>query len=367
MRMVTRHLPIIALLPLLCLLAACGQTPAPPGMKLGKPYTVDGKTYYPDYDPSYDKIGMASWYGPGFDGKRTASGEVFNQEDLTAAHPTLPMPSLVRVTNLKNGHSVIVRINDRGPFASNRIIDLSKRAAEKIGMLSTSEVRVQFLKDETDAYVASLQNSSFRKDEMLAINAKATRDQRDSVIRSTEPSDSENSQLVETTVSDTHTGDTVSDAAPVMSVKSDDLASNMQSNTETKPVNIFSPPEAKLKPSHGIVKEAQADEEVAEKPTAPFTPPAKKDPKILTSEVVETPTAKSGFYIQAGSFSSEENAQKLSSKLAGIGHIDVAKVDTSNKTWWRVRVGPFKQQEAAASALEQVHAANVPDARIIHQ
>src|SRR5579884_3870640 len=108
-------------LPLLLALSACqqgGNTPS--GMKLGKPYAIDGRTYYPEYDPTYDKIGEASWYGPGFHGKYTASGEIFNQNDLTAAHPTLPMPSLVRVTNLTNGHSLIVRINDRGPFKSNR-------------------------------------------------------------------------------------------------------------------------------------------------------------------------------------------------------------------------------------------------------
>src|SRR5277367_2014050 len=106
---------IIRLLSLFLLLfaAACQQQQAGiPGMKLGKPYVVDGKSYYPEYDPTYDKIGEASWYGPGFHGKYTASGEVYNQNELTAAHPTLPMPSLVRVTNLGTGKSLIVRIND---------------------------------------------------------------------------------------------------------------------------------------------------------------------------------------------------------------------------------------------------------------
>src|SRR5271156_5524577 len=91
---------------LLLSLSACQeQQTATPGMKLGKPYVVDGVYYRPEYDPTYDKIGEASWYGPGFHGKYTASGEIFDQNQLTAAHPTLPMPSLVRVTDLQNGRS----------------------------------------------------------------------------------------------------------------------------------------------------------------------------------------------------------------------------------------------------------------------
>src|SRR5262249_34632217 len=126
-------------------LAACQSVPPEPGMKLGKPYMVEGRIYFPEYEPTYDKTGEASWYGPGFHGKYTANGEVFNQNDLTAAHPTLPMPSLVRVTNLQNGRSLIVRVNDRGPFKSGRIIDLSKASAWRLGILSVAHVRVEFL------------------------------------------------------------------------------------------------------------------------------------------------------------------------------------------------------------------------------
>src|SRR5271170_4360406 len=146
--MVMRHKYFYSLLFILAL-AACNSVPPEPGMKLGKPYSVDGEMYYPEYEPDYDRTGEASWYGPGFHGKYTASGEVFNQNDLTAAHPTLPMPSLVRVTNLQNGKSLIVRINDRGPFKSHRIIDLSKETAKQLGIRSVARVRVQFLKEET--------------------------------------------------------------------------------------------------------------------------------------------------------------------------------------------------------------------------
>ncbi len=121
--------------------------------KVGLPYKINGVWYVPKEDYTYDKTGIASWYGPKFHRKRTANGERFNKYDMTAAHPTLPMPSIVRVTNLENGKSVKVRINDRGPFARNRIIDLSKKAAQKLDMIGqgTARVRVQYLDDESEA------------------------------------------------------------------------------------------------------------------------------------------------------------------------------------------------------------------------
>lgn len=98
--------------------------------QVGKPYKVKGKWYHPKEDPDYRNSGMASWYGDAFHGRLTANGEVYDMTHLTAAHPTMPLPSYARVTNRANGSSVIVRINDRGPFAHGRIIDLSRRAAE---------------------------------------------------------------------------------------------------------------------------------------------------------------------------------------------------------------------------------------------
>lgn len=126
--------------------------------KVGKPYEIKGITYAPQHEPNYDKMGVASWYGPGFHGKKTANGERFNTHELTAAHPTLPIPSIVEVTNLDNGRAVKVRINDRGPFASDRIIDLSKAAAENLDIVraGTANVRVKLLPEETlDYFVAS--------------------------------------------------------------------------------------------------------------------------------------------------------------------------------------------------------------------
>ena len=97
---------------------------------VGKPYQVAGRWYTPAEDPDYNKSGLASWYGPNFHGRKTANGEIYDQYHLSAAHPTFPLPSYARVTNEKNGKSIVVRVNDRGPFAHNRIIDVSSKAAD---------------------------------------------------------------------------------------------------------------------------------------------------------------------------------------------------------------------------------------------
>ncbi len=111
--------------------------------RVGKPYMVAGRTFVPEEDLGYKAEGYASWYGRDFHGRLTANGEVFDQESITAAHPTLPMPSYVRVTNLSNRKSLIVRINDRGPFHGNRVIDLSHKSAQLLGFKDNGVARVR--------------------------------------------------------------------------------------------------------------------------------------------------------------------------------------------------------------------------------
>lgn len=115
--------------------------------RVGKPYVVAGTTYTPTEDPTYVAEGLASWYGDDFHGRLTANGEVFDMTSLTAAHPTMPLPSYARVTNLANGKSLIVRVNDRGPYHGNRIIDVSNNAATMLGFRSNGigRVRVEYV------------------------------------------------------------------------------------------------------------------------------------------------------------------------------------------------------------------------------
>jgi rare lipoprotein A len=126
--------------------------PAPPASyKVGNPYQINGQWYYPAEDYSYVETGIASWYGPGFHARTTANGERFDENALTAAHRTLPLPSAVRVTNLENGRAVVLRVNDRGPFARGRIIDVSRRGAQLLGFASkgTAKVRIEILSEES--------------------------------------------------------------------------------------------------------------------------------------------------------------------------------------------------------------------------
>lgn len=111
--------------------------------RVGKPYMVAGRTYTPETSEGYQVEGLASWYGRDFHGRLTANGEVFDMESISAAHPTLPLPSYVRVTNLANRRSLIVRVNDRGPFHGNRVIDLSHRSAQLLGFKDNGVARVK--------------------------------------------------------------------------------------------------------------------------------------------------------------------------------------------------------------------------------
>jgi len=133
--------------------------------KVGSTYTALGQRYTPKEDYNYSETGMASWYGSDFHNKRTANGEVYNMYAVTAAHRTLPLPSIVRVTNLENGKSIIARVNDRGPYVKNRIIDLSQKGAELLGYKTkgVTKVKVEIMAKESRAL----------KEAMIASNNKA--------------------------------------------------------------------------------------------------------------------------------------------------------------------------------------------------
>lgn len=386
MSQMTRIFSLSRLFPLLLLATACAKSEPPVvGMKIGKPYAVEGKTYTPAYEPSYDKVGEASWYGPGFHGKYTASGERFNQDDLTAAHPTLPMPSLVRVTNLTNGKSVIARINDRGPFKSNRIIDLSKKTAMTIGLLSTGKVRVQYLPNETAEYIDTYKSSG------KAMSMTAFNDRR----AASEPEDDDDEQIVEASDATTNLGQTVTEAAPIQSVSSGTLSGSVKSNDLPAPdaasgVKVTPMTYADKggeqryirdetgQPVHlkGASDHDSTYEEKAPTPVAAAKPVAKlaAKPSLIKDAAADeapkkaalAPSGAAAYHIQVGSFASEENARKLHGKLSAIAPVNIVKLDAAGKEWWRVRLGPFASNSEASAALDKVHEAGLADARIVH-
>jgi rare lipoprotein A len=137
------------------MLAACGSSgpPAPPAggpgphFKIGQPYKINGRWYHPEFVTEYEATGVASWYGHDYHGRLTANGEVYDMYALTAAHPTLQLPSVVEVVNLENGRSLVLRVNDRGPFVDDRLIDLSLAAARELSFerQGLAQVQVRYL------------------------------------------------------------------------------------------------------------------------------------------------------------------------------------------------------------------------------
>ena len=145
-----RSLSVLVLGLVSVVLGACqSNLEGPQGghFKIGKPYQINGEWYYPRMVDRYREVGVASWYGHPFHGRKTANGEIYDMHGMTAAHPTLPLPSIARVTNLENDRTITVRVNDRGPFAKRRIIDLSRRAAWELGFKDqgTAKVEVVYL------------------------------------------------------------------------------------------------------------------------------------------------------------------------------------------------------------------------------
>lgn len=329
-------------------LTACGTAgKAPTAVKLGKPYSVEGQTYVPEQDDGYDEEGVASWYGPGFHGNLTANGETFDSHALTAAHPTLPMPSFVRVTNLKNGKAVVVRINDRGPFAKGRIIDLSHAAAKRIDMKGIARVRVQYMRAETEQYWADkgLKTGAIKFAENSPVNAPTLDEMED--VASNEA------------------------AAPILSV----------SESEITPASKPSKVTERMRPKFSLVSSAEA----AEVPIAHSNLQQEiEDEKPQNGDLgggglkplVDKPPMRvpktedshgDRYFVQAGAFSHEENAHALARKISSVGEVTVSPIQGKNGMLYRVWVGPAPSREAAEATKGKLGTFGVDGARIVKE
>lgn len=150
---------------------------ASPHYKIGAPYKIDGRWYTPKVDEDYDEIGVASWYGDAFHKKLTANGEIFDKRRISAAHKTLPLPTLVEVENLENGRKIVVRVNDRGPFVGDRVIDLSHAAADELGFTAKglAKVRVRYVGETDVTALAALPGDKATKPVKLAAKKEPAR------------------------------------------------------------------------------------------------------------------------------------------------------------------------------------------------
>lgn len=275
--------------------------------KVGAPYQVSGIWYYPHEDFSYDETGIASWYGQSFHMQRTANGEIFNKNELTAAHKTLPLPTLARVTNLENGRSIVVRINDRGPFSGSRLIDMSERGAQLLGFekQGTAKVRVQVLADESKAIADAMRHYGGGTTTSLVSNSL------------------------------------VGEAPPPQSAALVPVSSQA--------IEEPSPESAQLEPIKTTPQIHQAL--LSTRPV----------PEVVQMRV----SGSNQIFIQAGAFTVLENATKLQQKLASVGHVEVSNTILNGSRFYRVRVGPIKDVVVADRLMSRVSRLGAPHPRII--
>jgi len=306
---------LIILLSALCVLSACSeielgshlmkQVPSITGQKehvgyfkVGSPYRIKGKLYRPKEKYQLSETGIASWYGPGFHGKLTANGEIFNKYELTAAHRTLQMPSIARVTNLENGRSIIVRINDRGPFAHDRIMDLSEKAAEILGMKTqgTARVRVDVLEKESRQVGSAAKDGRSTRGVEMALNR----------------------------------GQSINDDMPLVIAKPVSKPITAQSYTTASAPDET--PSGKMF-DQILIKQASA---------APTRKPIVARPVVSNQNI----------FIQTGAFSNEDNAMTMKTALYNVGEpVNIIKSVEGGAPVYRVKIGPV---ESVAKAEDVV-------------
>lgn len=374
----------ISSLCMVLLVSACAQKPANTGtstapakayVKVGKPYTVGGVTYVPSHQPNYKKEGMASWYGPGFHGKSTANGETFNKWQLTAAHPTLPMPSLVRVTHLKSGKSIVARINDRGPFSGGRIIDLSRRSAEELGMIGegVARVRVEYLPEETDRLM-QLVNAGKRPFEV---------DIENEVLRPVQLARGEN-----TAPARVHDKRSIWEKiSPVSSAEASEPPARLpQVSQSTQSTQVSQPPyqpkdyasnqpvavnSNELPPLSAPVSGGSVYDVLPDDSSSAVSKPASKpsvQPKpSAEKELPDHPDLSKhteGYFVRLATFSTKERAESLSNTFAPHKLI-IEPIETNGRMLYRTRVGPVPTKSTADRLIAKAYAAGLKDAFIV--
>jgi len=308
-------------------LAACAETelivhtaksvstdkkrPAPVGdYKVGKPYQINGQWYYPAENFEYVETGIASWYGPNFHGKPTANGEIFDENLITAAHRTLPLPSAVRITNLENGRTINLRVNDRGPFARGRIIDVSRRGAQLLGFEQngTAKVRVEILPNDS------------RQLKLAALNRKG-------------------GQVDQPQIASSPRQDVVATPLP-------NSGKPVQQTSNTAPT----PPTPTMPTTTA---------------PAPELPRAGPAIPVLSEQVDVIAVPPTGIFVQTGAFSKFENALRMRDRVDDLGSTQISRFKVAGTELYRVRIGPLQNVAVADATLIRVTSAGVRDARLI--
>jgi rare lipoprotein A len=338
--------------------------PVPKGggrYKVGAPYRLNGQLFVPQEVGRYDTTGVASWYGELFHGRRTANGEIYDMEALTAAHPTLPMPSLARITNLQNGRSLVVRVNDRGPYARGRAIDLSWAVASllQVQRAGTAPVRIQYLgpaplngDDSYERQVLAHQRWAGPHVAFAASPAKAMRYRR----AASEPAAFYGNGRQRTSMAP---------AVPVTSYSADPVG------FDTRPMAGAGQPRktASLPPSVKAPVTAAAGHVSAAPPSraSATAPPFGKaasvaSPRRHTAPVSAKAQRQRPAYIEAGLFPDQRLAERLASTLTDLAPVALEPETIGGATLHRLRVGPFANQMEAEAAVVRMRAAGLTGA-----
>jgi rare lipoprotein A len=323
--------------------------------KVGKPYDIKGVTYTPAWDPNYDETGIASWYAGEFTGQPTANGELYDPNQLTAAHRTLPLPSLVRVTNLENGRALIVRLNDRGPYAQNRIIDLSRRCAQLLGMeqKGTAKVRVQILAKESLALADAARHGQLATSVADAIETNPT----------TAPPVVAGNEAVATP-------EIGSEPQPVQNFS---VAPRIEKETLPAPTTLSPAPPTQAERHEKATPLADAagglkvvnEKAVITQETGETLPGKSVGGRYLPPQKVQKEkVGKTKIYVQAGAFSQLDNANKMRDRLHTLG-TQILPVTVNGKQLYRVRVGPLANVPSADAELQRVIDAGASEAKIV--
>lgn len=366
----------------LSLLSACAgksstgssTAPAKSYVKVGTPYTVKGVTYTPSHQPAYKEEGLASWYGPGFHGRSTANGETFDKWELTAAHPTLPMPSLVRVTHLKTGKQIVVRINDRGPFAKGRIIDLSRRAAEELGTIGegVARVRVEYMPEES-AKLMELVEAGRRPFDVDIENEvlKPVQLARGESVNYADARTHDRRSIWEkmSVVSSAEASEPPKPSQPATVVAANDSNARMVQSSELPPLSA--PAGGNTSVSNAAPMNTGSIYDVLpDNGRQPIPPPSGSKPAVTTgatrSDSVPTHASikTTGYYVRLATFSSKERAEGLVKTFAPNDLI-IEPMEVQGRTLYRTRVGPLHSKSEADRMINKAFSIGLKDAYIV--
>lgn len=315
--------------------------------KIGNPYTLKGITYVPHVDYTYDAIGIASWYGEPFHGQATANGETYDMNDLTAAHKTLPLPSLVEVTNLDNGRTIQLRVNDRGPFADERIIDISRRGAQLLGFQNQgiTRVRVRILADESRRLAVA---AGGNPNVVLAGNSSPAPSY---AARSVRPADPARVLATPMSAPPTASKPAASPSArPAMSAPSAARAPVIAPARPSAPSTVTAAAAGAPPPPRPVVA-ALAPIRAAQAAAPPVAQPA---------------TRAGSVFVQVGAYSDTDNVQRARTRLGDLGAVQVASLTVNGLPIYRVRLGPYLSDTEADRTLARAVAAGFTQSRVVY-